>query len=102
MGIEPTAQEILAVKSTVHFLADFAPIAAEVIFVDSPGVNPCRLDRVTYRALRPGALLLYAEPSFHVGEKLFTFILAASGEAGFRREGEPKVRFSRSALLVRR
>jgi microcystin degradation protein MlrC len=57
MGIEPEAQRILAVKSTVHFLADFAPIAAEVLFVESPGAHPCRLDRVTYRALRPGVRL---------------------------------------------
>jgi len=57
MGLEPTAERILAVKSTVHFLADFAPIAAEVLFVDSPGANPCRLERVTYRALRPGVRL---------------------------------------------
>ncbi len=57
MGIEPTEQRILAVKSTVHFLADFAPIAAQVLFVDSPGAHPCRLDRVAYRALRPGVRL---------------------------------------------
>ena len=57
MGIEPTEQDILAVKSTVHFLADFAPIAAEVLFVDSPGAHPCKLDRVDYRALRPGVRL---------------------------------------------
>ena len=64
--------------------------------------DPERLFREVYRALRPGALLLYAEPSFHVGAKLFTSILAASAEAGFRREEQPKVRFSRSALLARR
>lgn len=57
MGIEPTAQRILAVKSTVHFLADFASVAAEVLFVESPGAHPCRLDRLTYRALRPGVRL---------------------------------------------
>jgi microcystin degradation protein MlrC len=57
MGIEPTEQNILAVKSTVHFLADFAPIASEVLFVDSPGAHPCRLDRVTYSRLRPGVRL---------------------------------------------
>ncbi len=57
MGIEPTEQRMLAVKSTVHFLADFEPIAAAVLFVDSPGAHPCRLDRITYRALRPGMRL---------------------------------------------
>jgi SAM-dependent methyltransferase len=63
--------------------------------------DPERLFREVHEALRPGALLLYAEPSFHVKEKLFRSILASSAEAGFRREGEPKVRFSRSALLSR-
>jgi microcystin degradation protein MlrC len=57
MGIEPSEQQILGVKSTVHFLADFAPIAADVLFVDSPGAHPCRLDRMAYRALRPGVRL---------------------------------------------
>jgi microcystin degradation protein MlrC len=57
MGIEPREQRVLAVKSTVHFLADFEPIAAAVLFVDSPGAHPCRLDRVTYRTLRPGLRL---------------------------------------------
>ena len=32
--------------------------------VDSPGANPCRLDRVTYRALRPGVRLGPGGPPF--------------------------------------
>ena len=54
MGVEPTEQRILAVKSTVHFQADFAPIADEIIPVASPGSHPCRLEQVPYRRLRPG------------------------------------------------
>ena len=57
LGIEPRDQRILAVKSTVHFLADFAPIAARVLFVESPGSNPCQLDQIAYRRLRPGVRL---------------------------------------------
>ena len=67
MGLEPTAERILAVKSTVHFLADFAPIAAEVLFVESPAAHPCRLDGVTYRALRPGVRLGPGGPVFQLG-----------------------------------
>lgn len=37
VGIEPTAQDILVVKSTVHFRADFAPIAAEILTAIAPG-----------------------------------------------------------------
>lgn len=53
MGIEPTEQSVLGVKSTVHFLDDFEPIADQVLFVEAKGSQPCRLDRVTYRNLRP-------------------------------------------------
>ena len=51
------AKKLIAVKSTVHFLADFAPIAAEVLYADSPGAHPCRLERVPFRNLRPGVRL---------------------------------------------
>ncbi len=64
LGIEPTEQDILAVKSTVHFLADFAPIASEVLFVDSPGVSFCRLERVPYCKLRAGVRLGPGGPPF--------------------------------------
>jgi len=62
LGIEPTAQKILAVKSTVHFRADFDPIAAETLVVISPGANYCRLGEIKYRNLRPGVRL---EPLGH-------------------------------------
>ncbi|MEM6906047.1 MAG: M81 family metallopeptidase, partial [Pseudomonadota bacterium] len=35
LGVEPAAQRIVAVKSTVHFRADFAPIAREVLIVEA-------------------------------------------------------------------
>ena len=37
VGIEPATQRILALKSSVHFRADFQPIANEVLVVRSPG-----------------------------------------------------------------
>jgi len=57
LGVEPKEQAILAIKSTVHFRADFEPIAARVINVEAPGAHPCRLDSVPYRRLRPGLRL---------------------------------------------
>lgn len=57
LGIEPTAQKIVAVKSTVHFRADFDPIAAQTLVVISPGANYCRLTEMKYRNLRPGVRL---------------------------------------------
>ena len=58
LGVEPREQAILAIKSTVHFRADFEPIAARVINVEAPGTHPCRLDKVEYRRLRPGLRLV--------------------------------------------
>jgi microcystin degradation protein MlrC len=37
LGIEPRQSRILALKSSVHFRADFEPIAKEVLVVKSPG-----------------------------------------------------------------
>ena len=50
-------QRIVAVKSTVHFRADFDPIAQRTIVVEAPGAHPCRLDGLPYRNLRPGVRL---------------------------------------------
>ena len=58
LGINPSRLSIVAVKSTVHFRADFEPIASRVILVDAPGYNPCVLDRIDYKRLRPGVRLL--------------------------------------------
>lgn len=57
IGIEPADQRIVAVKSSVHFRADFESIADKVIVVEAPGAHPCRLDRITYHKLRPGVRL---------------------------------------------
>ena len=37
LGIEPKRERVLALKSSVHFRADFQPIAREVLVVKSPG-----------------------------------------------------------------
>ena len=58
LGINPSRLSIVAVKSTVHFRADFEQIASRVILVDAPGCNPCVLDRIDYKRLRPGVRLL--------------------------------------------
>jgi microcystin degradation protein MlrC len=64
VGIEPSDQRIVAVKSAVHFLADYEPIAEEVIFAEAPGANPCALDRIPYRRLRPGVRLGPLGPAY--------------------------------------
>lgn len=54
VGHDLTRAQIIVVKSTMHFLADFEPIAQQVLFVEAPGANPCRLENVDYKNLRPG------------------------------------------------
>ena len=40
VGIEPTAQSILVNKSSVHFRADFEPIAEKLLICAAPGAMP--------------------------------------------------------------
>src|SRR4030088_2146904 len=40
VGIEPTEQSILVNKSSVHFRADFEPIAKKIILLCAPGRDP--------------------------------------------------------------
>jgi microcystin degradation protein MlrC len=63
LGIEPENQHILVVKSTVHFRADYDPIAARTIIVESPGEHPCRLTALDYRNLRSGVRLELMGPT---------------------------------------
>ncbi|WP_282604480.1 M81 family metallopeptidase [Pelagibius sp. Alg239-R121] len=57
IGIDPTQQKLVAVKSAVHFLADYQPIAEEVVFAEAPGANPCQLDLIPFKRLRPDVRL---------------------------------------------
>ena len=60
LGVEPAAQRILAVKSSVHFRAHFQPIAEAVIVAAAPGpvvADPATLPFTALRdtmRLRPG------------------------------------------------
>ena len=57
IGVDPAQQQILVVKSTVHFRADYDPIAAATLVVEAPGEHPCRLVSLPYRNLRGGIRL---------------------------------------------
>ncbi|HVU10920.1 MAG TPA: MlrC C-terminal domain-containing protein, partial [Phototrophicaceae bacterium] len=48
VGIDPKARKILIVKSTQHFYARFAPIAAQVIYVAAPGAVAPRFANIPY------------------------------------------------------
>ncbi len=52
VGIEPTAEQIVVVKSTVHFRAAFEPLAHAIIEVDAPGLSSSNLSRFTFKNVR--------------------------------------------------
>jgi len=64
LGIDLEAAPILALKSSVHFRADFGPLASEVIVVEAPGPNTADPAKLPYRNLRPGKLLTPRGPGF--------------------------------------
>ena len=57
LGIEPTTERILVLKSTCHFRAEFEPIAERVIVVLSPGHYLADPTTYPFRKLRPGIRL---------------------------------------------
>lgn len=57
LGIEPAQQSILVLKSSVHFRADFAPLAREILIVAASGENIADLTQLHYQKLRPGVAL---------------------------------------------
>ncbi len=56
-GVEPAQTPIICVKSTVHFRADFAPIAGAILNVAAPDALACHLPDVPYKHLRSGVRL---------------------------------------------
>jgi microcystin degradation protein MlrC len=54
LGVEPAKQKILALKSSVHFRADFQPMAEKVIVVAAPGPVVADPSTLPFRHLRPG------------------------------------------------
>ncbi len=66
VGIEPARERMLALKSSVHFRADFEPIAREVLVVVAPG--PAKADPASFAwtRLREGLRLSPMGPAFHL------------------------------------
>jgi len=57
VGIEPTEQSILVNKSSVHFRADFEPIAETLLICAAPGAMPADTAALRWTRLRPGIRL---------------------------------------------
>jgi len=54
IGIDPTQKSILVLKSSVHFRADFAGIAEDILIVEAPGLNIANIKTLSYKHLRKG------------------------------------------------
>jgi microcystin degradation protein MlrC len=66
VGIEPTEQAILVNKSSVHFRADFEPIADRLLICAAPGAMPADTAALPWTKLRPGIRLKPNGPAFVV------------------------------------
>jgi len=51
LGIDPLAKDMLLVKSTNHFYAGFAPIAAEIVYIDAGAPYPSNPRVTDYKKL---------------------------------------------------
>jgi len=60
LGVEPRRERIVALKSSVHFRADFEPIAREVLVVKAPGPALADPSEFKWTKLRKGRPLASA------------------------------------------
>ena len=52
VGIDPAAKDVLVVKSSQHFHAQFAPLARAIIYCDAPGALSSDMSAVSYSKLQ--------------------------------------------------
>jgi microcystin degradation protein MlrC len=64
VGIEPTEQAILVNKSSVHFRADFEPIAESLLICAAPGAMPADTAALPWTRLRAGIRIRPNGPVF--------------------------------------
>ena len=62
LGIDPTQTRIIVVKSSQHFYASFAPIAAEVLYCVAPGTLTTNIEAITYRRIDENKWPLVEDP----------------------------------------
>lgn len=66
LGVTPSAQRIVALKSSVHFRAAFEPIAQDVLVVESPGAMVADPSKLPFTRLRPEVRMRPLGPAFLV------------------------------------
>jgi microcystin degradation protein MlrC len=62
LGVEPSEQKILVLKSSVHFRAHFQPIAEQVLVALAPGGHISDPRKYPYEKLRSGIRLAPLAP----------------------------------------
>jgi microcystin degradation protein MlrC len=62
VGIDPTQKRIIVVKSSQHFYASFAPIAAEVLYCVAPGALTMNIEDIPYRRINKNKWPLVEDP----------------------------------------
>jgi microcystin degradation protein MlrC len=64
VGVEPARERMLVLKSSVHFRADFEPIAREVLVAKAPGPALADPSEFPWKKLRKGLRLRPLGPAF--------------------------------------
>jgi len=64
LGVEPVRERMMVLKSSVHFRADFEPIAREVLVAKSPGPALADPAEFPWKKLRKGLRLRPLGPAF--------------------------------------
>ncbi|MCY3550922.1 MAG: M81 family metallopeptidase [Candidatus Poribacteria bacterium] len=67
VGIEPQTRKLIALKSAVHFRADYTPIAHQILDVDTPGVHSPNLFSYDYQKLRRPIYPLDSTVTYRIG-----------------------------------
>jgi microcystin degradation protein MlrC len=67
LGVDPAGCPIVALKSSVHFRADYAPIAERIIVAAAPGPVIADPSVLPFRHLRPGLRLRAGDPASTTG-----------------------------------
>jgi microcystin degradation protein MlrC len=52
VGIDPTQRQIVVIKSSVHYRADFTPLVQEIVEVDAPGLSSPNWSRFQFERLQ--------------------------------------------------
>ena len=54
LQVDPRDFGVVVLKSSVHFRADFGPIASRILVVEAPGSNVADPGKLSFKKLRPG------------------------------------------------